>query len=157
MQATHHPPCAAPVTPAVVLRCAADYIRSHGWVRGAFFDPDDDGPFPAACATGAIRMAVRGDTTAAFTTAADVDDGRLITRTQRHLAAYLDDTFDPEERSSIDVIGDWNDDDHRTLADVTATLDDAATEWERTHPLIGSEQPAERLHDRLDEPFGGRP
>jgi hypothetical protein len=141
MQATHHPPCAVPVTPAVVLRCAAEYIRWHGWVRGAFFDPDDDGPFPAACATGAIRMAIHGDLTATFApTAPDSQEHRLAVTTQRILAGYLDESFDPEETSSIDAIGDWNDEEGRTPAEVITTLTDAADDWDRTHRPPG-EQP----------------
>jgi hypothetical protein len=137
MKATHHPPTAVPVTPAVILRGAAAYLQAHGWTRGAFFDPDD-GPFPAACATGAIRMAIHGDLNQTFTALPEDSEARaLIGKAQRHLAAHLDDGFDPEESSSIDVIGDWNDDEGRTLTEVVDTLHDAADTWDHAHPLIG--------------------
>jgi hypothetical protein len=138
MKATHQPPTGVPVTPAVILRGAAVYLQQHGWTRGAFFDPDDDGPFPAACATGAIRMAIHGDLTQTFSALPDDSEQRkLIGKAQRHLAAHLHDGFDPEETSSIDVIGDWNDDEQRTLADVVDALNDAANAWDRGHPMIG--------------------
>jgi hypothetical protein len=40
--------------------------------------------------------------------------------------------------SAIDVIGDWNDDDGRTLGEVIETLLDAATDWETTHHTGGA-------------------
>jgi hypothetical protein len=141
MQATHHRATDASTTPAVVLRCAAEYIRRHGHTQGAFFDPDSDASFPPACATGAIRMAIHGDLTATFApTAPDSQEHRLAVTTQRILAGYLDESFDPEETSSIDAIGDWNDEEGRTPAEVITTLTDAADDWDRTHRPPG-EQP----------------
>jgi hypothetical protein len=138
MKATHHLSSTVPITPATVLRGAAAYLQQHGWTRGAFFDPDDDGPFPAACATGAIRMAIHGNLAATFTALPDDSEARaLIGKAQRHLAAHLHDWFDPEETSSIDIIGDWNDDEGRTLTEVVDALTDAADTWDQAHPLIG--------------------
>jgi hypothetical protein len=143
VKATHNPPTDAPVTPAVVLRCAATYLDAHGWARGAFFEPDSDAPFPAACAVGAIRLAVYGSLDAAFPDGvlSNSADFQLTTRTQRVFAAHLNPCFDPEQISAIDVIGDWNDADGRTLAEVIANLIEAADTWENTHTT----------------PVGGRP
>jgi hypothetical protein len=48
------------VTPADVLRHAADYLLEHGWIQDDFYDNGDDGPTPAACMAGAIAIVATG-------------------------------------------------------------------------------------------------
>ena len=40
------------VTPADILRGAARYLETHGWIQGNYYNADG-GAFPAACALGA--------------------------------------------------------------------------------------------------------
>jgi hypothetical protein len=47
------------VTPATILRGAARYLEAHGWTQGDYYS-DATSAFPAACADGAIAMAVYG-------------------------------------------------------------------------------------------------
>jgi hypothetical protein len=48
------------MTPADVLRQAADYLVEHGWIQDGFYDNGDDGPTPAACMAGAIAIVATG-------------------------------------------------------------------------------------------------
>jgi hypothetical protein len=144
MQPTQNPPTEpifgpdveAVTTPAVTLRNAALYVERHGWTQSLFFDLAHDGPFPPACAMGAIRMAVYGSTSLDPDTT-DVDQQALLTRANRQLAGYLDPDFgiseDDDPYSASDRIGDWNDETDRTAADVITTLREAADDWDRLH------------------------
>jgi hypothetical protein len=100
-----------------------------------YVDPDQ--PTPAACAIGAIRMAVCG------TPATTYLDGQAIqvSRALRSLAGHLDiiyghywgadeagQTADPDR-----VVADWNDEPDRTAVQVITALNDAADTWDRTH------------------------
>jgi hypothetical protein len=132
MQATHQPPTtdtsAARTSPAELLRGAARYLRRHGWTQGEFFDLLTEQPFPPACTLGAISIAASGRCLAdPFTTLDDPASDDAI-RAARILAAYLDPDADPWT-SAIDIIGDWNDHDTRTLDDVIDALHTAADEY----------------------------
>ena len=61
-------------------------------------------------------------------------------RAMRVFAAFLDleYTGNAYDTSAIDVIGDWNDHDGRTLDEVIETLTDAADDWARAHPAGGA-------------------
>jgi hypothetical protein len=48
------------VTPADVLRQAADYLIEHGWIQDDFYDNENDSPTPAACMAGAIAIVATG-------------------------------------------------------------------------------------------------
>lgn len=45
----------SPMTPSELLTAAADWIDSHGWTTGRFYEPET----LAACAVGAIQFAAR--------------------------------------------------------------------------------------------------
>lgn len=133
------PAIVAVTTPAATLRDAALYLERHGWTQGLFFDLASDGPFPPACAMGAIRMAVYGSTSADTDTINSVQPA-LVVNTYRHFAGYLDPVLiaDLDQRpdasySASDIIGDWNDCADRTAAEVITILRDAADDWDRTH------------------------
>jgi len=119
-------------TPADILRGAARYIQLHGWHQGNFY-PLDHGPFPPACAAGAIRVAVCGRPVR-YLENLDHHEQRLVTRTEQFLAAHLDPDRTPEVLGGpFSVIGDWNDLDWRNSTEVIDTLTDAAGEWDRIH------------------------
>jgi hypothetical protein len=144
MKPTHQPTASTasddPMRPSALLRGAAVYLCTHGWTQHQFYDlvADTDGPFPPACASGAIMTCATGRclATGIYTLDGDEDPETLAAiRALRVLAAYLepDYTGDLYETSAIDVIGDWNDHDGRTLDEVIETLTDAATDWDTTH------------------------
>ena len=65
MHPTQNPAAQASTTPADTLRRAGRYLTRHGWIQGDYYATDletDDiaGPFPPACAAGAIAMAICG-------------------------------------------------------------------------------------------------
>jgi hypothetical protein len=146
MKATHEPSTttADPVmTPAALLRAAAVYLQQHGWTQHQFYDlvANINGPFPPACVSGAVMTAATGRCLASGLCTLDGDeDPETIAamRALRVFAAWLDLEYtstDFYETSAIDVIGDWNDHDGRTLDEVTETLTDAANDWDTiNHP-----------------------
>jgi hypothetical protein len=148
MKATNHPPALdhePGMSPADLLRGAAVYLQRYGWTQGEFFDllADTDGPFPAACTSGAITTAAHGRCIATGICTLDGDqDPETIAaiRAMRVLAGWLDleYTGNAYDTSAIDVIGDWNDHDGRTLDEVVECLADAADDWDRTHPTGGA-------------------
>jgi hypothetical protein len=154
MKATHQPPTLdnePGMTPADLLRGAAGYLRRYGWTQGEFYDllADTDGPFPPACTSGAIITAAYGRCVATGICTLDGDEDPetvAAIRAMRVFAAYLDPDYaacaveQPHacDRSAIDVIGDWNDHDGRTLTEVVEVLTDAADEWDRTHHTGGA-------------------
>ena len=149
MKATHEPPTTTAdlgMTPAELLRGAALYLRTHGWTTHQFYDlvADTDGPFPPACASGAIMTAATGTCLASGICTLDSDaDTEILTaawRALRVFAAWIDLEYSPGgyyETSAIDVIGDWNDHQGRTPDEVIETLTDAADNWDGIH-LTGS-------------------
>jgi len=140
MHPTHTPPGADELTPADILRCAALYLSQRGWHQGDMF-ADPTQPFPAACAQGAIRMAVCGSPTIAYTreTAHRVDQAVAV------LATWLAFTYLDESRPEFtaihhgdpttvtEIVGDWNDEADRTATEVFAALSGAADDWDRIH------------------------
>jgi hypothetical protein len=148
MKATHKPPTLdndTGMTPADLLRGAAVYLRRYGFTQGEFFDllADTDGPFPPACASGAIITAAHGRCPATGILTLDGDDTPetlAAIRAMRVFAAFLDleYTGNPYDTSAIDVIGDWNDHDGRTLDEVVECLTDAADDWDRVHHAGGA-------------------
>jgi hypothetical protein len=61
MQPTHRPVLQVPATiTARTLRNAATYLSRHGWIQGAYYDPDATCFTPAACTVGAIGMVCYG-------------------------------------------------------------------------------------------------
>jgi len=139
MNPTHTMPSAPDVgdpTPADILRCAALYLIRHGWHQGDMFTNPLQ-PTPAACAIGAIRMAVCGTPTSLYTG----DQARQVGRAITLLAGHLHDTGripDGDHHCPLcpddqEIIGDWNDEDDRTAAEVITALTDAADDWDHTH------------------------
>jgi len=156
MKATHQTlttpaPDLDPMRPSVLLRGAAVYLGTHGWTQHQFYDllADTAGPFPPACASGAIMTAATGQCLAngICTLDSNGDDTDTITamRAMRYFADWFNgaegpfDAYDGLPPSAIDVIGDWNDDPDRTLAEVIETLTDAANDWDRAHPTGGAQ------------------
>jgi hypothetical protein len=147
VKATQNPPTSTPaadVTPADILRNAARYLHRYGWTQGDFFNTTlTGGPaFPPACATGAITMAVYGHPTDPRGNDPEYDDrADLCNRAMRCLDHFLstgDYVTDPDPfgrvcPSPIEVVTDWNDEEGRTLDEVTAALTDAADQWDTTH------------------------
>lgn len=139
MKAIQNRPAGVQVTPADLLRCAALYLRRHGWHQGTYYAPTTDTPTPPACAVGAIGMACAGrrfhsffdlniDTQTAFREAVGV----LTAYLDGHepICAIDDDGFLIDEHTSP---YSWNDDLTRTAEQVVAALEAAADEWDRLH------------------------
>jgi hypothetical protein len=137
--------------PSALLRGAAIYLGAHGWTQHQFFDllAATDGPFPPACTSGAIMTAAHGYCPASGIAAngmATIDAGDdpasdAAIRALRVFAAWLDLEYSPNgcyDTSAIDIIGDWNDYDGRSLDEVIETLMDAANDWETTHHTGGA-------------------
>ncbi|MBQ1060725.1 hypothetical protein [Micromonospora sp. C41] len=143
MKATQNPASGVRVTPADLLRCAALYLRRHGWHQGTYYAPTTDILTPPACAAGAIGIATAGHKVEHFS---QLDPSALAD----YLAAmatfvdYLDDfhpLFDIDEDGF--VIDEhtspysWNDDPSRTAYQVVTALERAAERWDRLHTQEG--------------------
>ena len=136
MHPTHHPAVDVDgCTPAVVLRDAAGYLQRHGWIQGLMFE-DPVLPSPPACVIGAIKMAIGGDPFAEL----HGDHLNAYTSTLHLFAGYVDTVYyawgigdDGEQANPLDVIGDWNDHDERTVEQVITALQSCADEWDATH------------------------
>ncbi|MEV0876891.1 DUF6197 family protein [Micromonospora echinofusca] len=138
MKATHNPPTVVQVTPADLLRCAALYLRRHGWHQGTYYALTDT-LTPPACAVGAIGMACAGKPLMhpVLLSSADEDTYR------QSIAALVDylDGFAPvfhidEDGHLLDEHTSpysWNDDPARTAEQVITALEKAADEWDRLH------------------------
>jgi hypothetical protein len=148
MKATHQPtitPASDPMRPSTLLRGAAIYLGTHGWTQHQFYDllADTDAPFPPACASGAIMTAITGSCIAEGMCTLDADenpDTVDVIRAMRVFAAFLDVEYtgNAYDTSAIDVIGDWNDYDGRTLDEVVECLTDAADDYDRAHTTGGA-------------------
>ncbi|WP_203935608.1 DUF6197 family protein [Planosporangium mesophilum] len=134
MHPTDHQPAVTGVeqTPAQTLRGAALYLERHGWIQGDYYRPDATGPFPPACAVGAIRMAAFGSRI--------TDDDCIAAEMRDHARAIdvLVDFLDLTDPPPWDTYGDpspftWNDVPGRTADEVTATMRGAADDWDRMH------------------------
>lgn len=104
------------------LRKAADYLAEHGWHQGSLYSHEAAlGPFPPACAIGAIRKACGGygarRNDSLFDAAARQFNGYLTGQ-----GVGLDGTDPPA--------AGWNDDPNRTAEDVILALKKAAVEDE---------------------------
>ena len=133
------------VTPADLLRGAVCYLQLHGWHQGALYTDSSATTgtpefTPAACALGAIGMAAFGQRIPTDAMEPKYSaQWRDYQRASNFLSDYLtltgaiwvpdEDTEDWDGPS----VGDWNDQDGRTLADVLAALLAAADEFDRAH------------------------
>jgi hypothetical protein len=141
---TPHPDPA--MNPGDLLRGAALYLKHHGWTQHQFYDltADFNGPFPPACTSGAIMTAATGLCLANGMCTLDGDENPETLdamRAMRLFAAWIDLEYIPNASygtSAIDVIGDWNDYDGRTLDEVIETLTDAADDWDGIHHTGGA-------------------
>ena len=141
MHRTHNPTSSAadtdglaPVTPADILRGAARYLELHGWIQRDHYS-NQGGPFPPACAIGAIGMAAHGRlVTLPCTSGPGRHDAR---RARDYLTAYLTDTgvltIPTDDYRPWPTVADWNDRPGQTAVAVTATLHAAADEYVWTH------------------------
>ncbi|MFC7532315.1 hypothetical protein [Actinoplanes sp. GCM10030250] len=141
MKATHEPfttTVDTGMTPPELLRGAALYLGTHGWFTGGFFDFASGRAFPQACTLGAINIAAYGR--AALGSDDHVDDANTdaAITAMRVFAAHIDPGYDPTAASAIDIVGDWNDEEGRTLAEVVEALNDAADDWDRAHTPGGA-------------------
>ncbi|MEU0156863.1 DUF6197 family protein [Micromonospora fulviviridis] len=139
MKAIQNPPTGVQVTPADLLRCAALYLRRHGWHQGTYYNNlfPADLPTPPACAAGAIGIACAGYRVEHFSQL----DGDTLADYLAALAVFVDylDDFHPlflvdEDGFVIDEHTSpysWNDDPGRTAEQVITALEAAADEWDR--------------------------
>jgi hypothetical protein len=133
------------VTPASTLRAAGGYLLHYGWHQDDMFD-NPELPTPAACALGAIRMAIIGTPTVAaehvrpevltaFDAAVHVFAGYLI-------GYGFDTVYEPDEALEPadleQTVIRWNDDQGRIASHVIAALNGAADDWDRTHAGPGN-------------------
>ncbi len=121
----------APVTPADILRGAARYLEIHGWTQRDHYS-NQGGPFPPACALGAIGMAAHGRLVAL---PCNSGPGRSDARRARqYLTDYLTDlgtiTAPADDWDTTPAtVYDWNDRDEQTAETVIATLRAAADNY----------------------------
>jgi hypothetical protein len=126
-------------TPADTLRCAAIYLSSYGWIQGDRFGRPDGHLFPPASADGAIRAVVYG-----YPNKDAELEGKLgwyVDRATAVLADWLG-LNDPLDADTLlvwldratDAVADWNDDLERRPDDVVRALQDAADDYDRSHP-----------------------
>jgi hypothetical protein len=138
-------PAVTGATPADRLRAAAAYLDTHGWHQGGYHDETSNAPCPPACAAGAIMITTHPT---GFTPASSLGELFHPSAEARAalylLAAYLIETTGREQdtQNTEDVgaygeaevvIGDWNDEDGRTLTDIVTALHEAADDWDRVH------------------------
>ncbi len=122
------------VTPADILRGAARYLEIHGWTRATYYS-NHGGPFPPACAIGAIGMAAHGRlVTLPCTSGPGRHDAR---RARDYHTAYLTDTgvlsIPADDFRPWPTVIDWNDRPDQTAVAVIASLHAAADEYVWTH------------------------
>jgi hypothetical protein len=115
-------------TPARVLRDAATYLDRHGWTQSTFYTYRDTATMPAACALGAIRMAVYGYPVDCSQRLADAAALRLTIAAIQLLAEQIGVEIDPDDLDPVDEIAQWNDRSDRTRFDVVEALRTAGTE-----------------------------
>jgi hypothetical protein len=128
MNPTHQPAVDVIVTPADILRGAARYLQLHGWHQGDLYADTPAAITPPACALGAIGMAAFGGRISTAEDGRDESDYRHATDA---LIDYL--YLTGADVAGTGSLGDWNDEDGRTAAEVIAALNAAADEWDRQH------------------------
>ncbi len=130
------------VTPATILRGAANYLVQHGWHRTAYYGGLDTDPFPPADVIGAIGMAAYGKRQDdLYTPDAPAEQIRDFRRAVDCFCDYLGRT-EPMCRLSGDEDIDldleispfiWNDDPQRQGLHVVLALNAAAKDFDRAH------------------------
>jgi hypothetical protein len=100
---------------------------------------------PAACIAGAIRTVVFGQPVEILSDRApgpdyDHEGWQASIRTVQASEQVLADAIrgrgpDDDYTSPIDIIGNWNDEDGRTVADVLILLYSTADDWDAAHPV----------------------
>ena len=142
------------VTPADILRGAARYLEIHGWTQRDHYS-NQGGPFPPACALGAIGMAAHGHL---VVLPCNSGPGRRDARRARqYLTDYLTDLGiiaapADEWDTTPATVYDWNDRDDQTAETVIATLHAAADEYVFEHATDDERETYaqnELDHDRL--------
>lgn len=134
-----NPPTATPDKPpvATILRDAAGYLRRHGWCQGGRFSCRSTNVHPPACANGAIDAVVTGgmaepetpgqvwwSNSAIWWLATALWESGF---THHGIPSYAN------QASSWNIVAAWNDRYGRTVSDVIAALERAATYWELIH------------------------
>ena len=134
-------------TPAVLLRGAATYVETHGWHQRSRYDLRDDiVATPPACAVGALCITAYGTALADLLHTPEPTEAQWWALVEAlgvlagHLTGHGMPYVAPEDVDDVYewVIGGWNDQPDRTLAEVTAALRAAADEWDRLHPNGGA-------------------
>jgi hypothetical protein len=148
MHPTQQPSCSRE-TPATVLRHAAVYLWRYGWTTDMFYrhatdNTDGQAVMPAACIAGAIRTVIFGQPIEILSDHApgpdhDHESWQANIRTVQASEQVLADAIrgrgpDDDYTSPIDIIGNWNDEDGRTVADVLILLYSTADDWDAGHP-----------------------
>ncbi len=158
MHPTHNPSvdvtAVVDSTPADVLRGAALYLRRHGFHQGDMFASLTI-LTPAACAQGAVKMAICGDPQASYT----LDQVALFDLTMIVLAEHVGMSYDRNTelfelfpaKDPGDWVADWNDDSRRTAEQVITAMTTAADDWDHIAVLTASL--AAQLADDLDGDF----
>jgi hypothetical protein len=122
--------------PVQVLRNAADYLETNGWIQGDFFVRTGMNHEPtAACALGAIQIAVVGfalDVFSLFNPGAPEFDTtvRAAGLVVNHLR-QLHNTARLSTSSQTTALVRWNDRNGRTAAEVVTAMREAADRHDR--------------------------
>jgi hypothetical protein len=114
--------------PAEVLRSAALYLRRHGLHQGDMF-AHPIGLGSAACAQGAVKMAICGNPHGTYTD----HDVVLFDETMTVLAEQVDCDFNPwddDANTPWIVVADWNDAEGRTVDQVVTAMTEAADQYD---------------------------
>jgi len=135
MTTTPNPIPDVTITPADILRGAARYVDLHGWTRDDFYSASHDAIWPAACALGAIGMAVYGRPVvdpeeSSHPGSEQFEAARAL------LVAYLSHTgelFDYDDGEL--TIADWNDLGGNSANDVIRAFEAAADAWDFENPV----------------------
>ena len=134
MQPTHTPAAPTSATsPARTLRNAAAYLRRHGWIQGAYYDPAATGFTPAACTVGAIAMVCYGRPVGAPAQMSDRPGFDEFEAAVSYLDQMLKDTYGQDD------VYTWNDDRARTAEDVLVVLTTVADACDGTSTVDGAE------------------
>ena len=141
------------VTPADILRGAADYLETHGWTQQVYYGGAAADVFPPACADGAIGMAAYGYCSVVPCDNTTDPGYRDYNRAIDYMANYL---HAIGAAAPIDPIGDgneviefspdhlaWNDTTGQSAESVIATLRAAADDYDRTHAVDADTEPLE--------------
>jgi len=130
------------LTPAQILRRAAAYLQRYGFHQGDMFVSTTTSPNPAACAQGAVKMAICGNPYANYT----LGQAALFDLTMTVLAEHLgmpcywdtDPLLDKEPAPAAEWVADWNDDRARTAEQVITAMTATANDWDHIRLVITS-------------------